>query len=243
MGNRSIIRRFFGLIIILRALLPLILILALALIARQFLREVRAGIETPLQEINSSLDEIRGTIATARDSFDVIDAQLTEMDEALEEVSAAVGNIPVSASLNLGTLPVPDGFSTQTLTILGIRFTFVTGVRTRNVSLADEMPIPGLGPVKSFFSDTFGFFDNLSGILSDIVALVSVTAEVNDIVREVRKIVFITSRIGSRWGTIVALLILFSVVVWILSYLEYLYRSLVRGWAMLLGRPVPASVL
>ncbi|NIN69797.1 MAG: hypothetical protein GTO63_34975, partial [Anaerolineae bacterium] len=217
MGNRSIIRRFFGLIIILRALLPLILILALALIARQFLREVRAGIETPLQEINSSLDEIRGTIATARDSFDVIDAQLTEMDEALEEVSAAVGNIPVSASLNLGTLPVPDGFSTQTLTILGIRFTFVTGVRTRNVSLADEMPIPGLGPVKSFFSDTFGFFDNLSGILSDIVALVSVTAEVNDIVREVRKIVFITSRIGSRWGTIVALLILFSVVVWILS--------------------------
>ncbi len=243
MGNRSIIRRFFGLVIILRALLPLILILALALIARQFVREVRAAIETPLGKINSSIDTIEETIADASESMNLIDAQLTEITAALDEASAAVGDIPVTANINLGSIPVPDGFNTNSLLIAGIRFRYVTGVNTRDVNLADEIPIPGFGPVKSFFSDTFGFFEDVNGVLSNIAGLVSVTTEVNDIVREARTIVLTLFRIGSRWGTVVALLLVFSIVVWVLAYLEYMYRSLLRGWAMLLGRPTPPSVL
>lgn len=239
---KTLLRRIFGLVIILRALLPIILVVAAIFIVGQIMKEMRLAIQEPVDTIRLNYDRMEAKVDSAVDDFNQVGAQISAVSGSIHQVAQQVGAIPVNVNLDLAPVPVPDGFETKRIKILDVSFDLPTGIKTRNFSLDKNIPIPGLQQVKNFFGNTFGFFSDVNTIVTDVVDLVSITREMGGIGKAVKEMIDGIGGVLGKWGRIILILLILVILLQIAAYLESLNRNLSRGWAMLAGKPGPGEV-
>jgi len=225
------LRRFFGLIIILKAFLPLILIAAVAIIGWQVALEVQVVVKEPLGRIRASAQDIRQTVdKTQRAVEDVrenVDQMVERTNEINESLQIDLGKITEGIGLPAGGLVGALGG----LLSRGGRADDVP----KDVELGGTFDVLGLGQVKGVLLD---LGDILKG-LSDLAGITTVSDEVRLMGAEARAMGDGLWAIATRWGPWVIGFVLFAGVIWVLAYLETFFREVARGWAMLRGRPDP----
>jgi hypothetical protein len=231
------LRRIYGLIIILRAFMPILLLVAAILIAWRFWIEVQAAIREPLERINQNIETMNEKVEDATEDFEVVGDQIAEVSGAVNQVTGLVQFIPANVSVNLDPVPVPDGFNTRRISVPGCcSFDLPTSIRTRNFDLDEVIPIPGLNQVKGFLGNTFGFFTKVNQILGEIVDLASVTQEMGGIIQASEQALAGVVAVFQKWAVIAGLILVVAILLMFSAYIEYLYLNLGRGWAMLTGR-------
>jgi len=234
----NVLRRVYGLVIILRALLPILLLVAAIFIVWRFLADVRAVVRQPIERINQNIEKMNEKIDDAAEGFETVGEGIAEVSGAANQAAGLIGNIPATLNVNLDPVPVPAGFNTRRISIPNVvSFDLPTSIRTTNFELDKVIPIPGLSQVKGFLGNTFGFINDISQILTNIVSLVSITQEMGEIIQAGRQAVDEALAVFWKWATVSGVILVLTIFLLITSYVEYLFRNLPRGWSLLMGRP------
>jgi hypothetical protein len=224
-------RRLWGLVIIIRALFPILLVIAVVLIARQMVVEVRLAMAAPLARVNASIDHMQETVASTQQAVDSLNEGVSAMVESASAINERI-------EVELGQVTEAVGVKPLTLAdklfdLLGLKLS--PSLITRSVSLGKTLDILGLSQVK-------GVFAQIANLFRDVARITGVTGivrDVNAIIQESQTAFQLLLDIVGKWARIVIALVLASVSLLLISYVEHLVRSLRRGWALLRGLPDP----
>lgn len=197
------LRRLWGVIVIVRALMPILLVLAVILIVRQIMAEVRQVLTPPIAAINAHAQNMQRTV-------DATQQALNDLNREVAVMSQTANSINQSLTVSFGNLPLVGNLS-KTFDILGV-------VQIKTV---------------------FDQIARLFGGLARVTGISALSQDANAIIREVRLIANALLGIANRWGRALLLIVAITFALMIISYLEYLVRSLRRGWALLRGLPDP----
>lgn len=223
------LRRFFGLIIILKAFLPLLLIVAVGLIGWQVAIEVREVIGEPLGRIQASAREIRQTVEEAQRTAEDVRQNVDEMVARTEAINE-------SMNIELGSITEWMGLPAGGLAgALGGLFGKSEPIEPKETEIGGSFDVLGLGQVKGVLLD---LGDILKG-LSELTGITMISTEMRTMGAEARSMGLELWTIARRWGPWVIGIAIAAGVIWLLAYLETFFREVARGWAMLRGRPDP----
>ncbi|MBN1400803.1 MAG: hypothetical protein JXA74_08190 [Anaerolineae bacterium] len=224
-------RRLWGLIIIIRALFPILFVIAVVLIARQMVVEVRLAMAAPVARVNASIDRMQSTVTSAQEAAEDLNAGVSAMVESANAINERI-------ELELGQVTEAVGVKPLTLAdklfdLLGLKLS--PSLITRSVNLEKTLDILGLSQVK-------GVFAQIANLFRDVARITGVTAiarDVNAIIQEFQAAARLLLEIVGKWARIMTILALTAIGLLFISYLEHLVRSLRRGWALLRGLPDP----
>lgn len=224
-------RRLYGLFIIVRALSPLLFLILFGLITWQTVREVQAISAPYVEQVNNSIDDIEATIATTQ-------AAVTEVQDNIDQVAQTVDSIAESVTVDFGSIRLPisvDPFqlATSIANLLGLNIQPTLNFVDR--TLRDTVDILGLGMVKDVFDD----FADIMRDLATIAGISGVADNINSIIGTLQKLWGALAEVVARWGRWTALLLGALLLILVISYVEWLVRSLRRGWALFNGLPEP----
>ncbi len=252
-------RRISGLLLILRALAPLLIILVLGITGSIVLADVRAAVDPPLATIRGEITEIQATVGEVRDDLNAVSEEVTSLVNALQAFSIPnlVPDIPDNLSfpsLNIPnvSIPIPNvsvRFSSTNVAGVNIRYPSGLNVGSRNYDLdlpnipSFSVPLPGLGEVdnllRTALSGVTGVFDAFDtafssiGVLND--TLQTVPDHFNAITSETENLVDNFQRVLVSWGQTLLIVVVILLVLVIIYLGVPVLDDLTRGWRMLRG--------
>lgn len=253
--------RLIGLLLIIRALSPVLVLLVIAITVGIILGDLRAAVDPPIRTIRTELDTIRSTVEDVRADFEAVTREVTAVVNALGSFSLPniIPNIPdffSIPSLDIPdlTVPVPTvSVQTTTTTIVGISITYPSGITvgTRNITLvipnipSFNVPLPGLGAlddaIRNALSGITGIFDVFDeafasiGQLSD--TLRAVPDSFNAISTQTQALLDGLGSVISQWGSTLATVLIILGVLVVIYFAAPFLDDLRRGWRMLNGQP------
>lgn len=227
----KLFRRLRGIIIIIHALLPLALVLAIFLIAKQIAVEVRTALAPPITEITARVERMQHTVDEARQTIDRVNREVSTMVQTAEGINERLqvdlGNVTEAMDIQ------PFRLADKIAELLGL--TIKPRLITRSIDLSKTLDVLGLGQVKGVFGQVARILQDLA----DLSGMSSMSEDVSAIMAQVQVIIKFLSGILHKWAHILRLIGILVLVLLLLSYLEHLVQSLRRGWTLLRGFPDP----
>ena len=253
-------RRLSGLLLMLRALAPVLTVLIIGITLSIILGDVRAAAEKPIQSIQAEIGDIRGTVDEIRDDIEKVNNDITALvsDLADFDLPNLIPNIPGSLSfpsLNLPTasIPIPTvSVRTSSFSVGNLTLSYPSGltIGSRNFSLnipdipGFSVPLPGLGQLddalRNALSPLTGIFDAFNRAFSSIgtlnVTLQRIPDHFTTITDAGEQLML------NLWGTIARSSQMLLIVIVVLLGLVIIFfgvgllDDLTRGWHMLMGR-------
>ena len=223
--------QLYGVFIILRALFPLVFLFVLYFLARRMAIEAK-GIAAPhLAEIDARAGNIKATLAAGQETVESIAAEI-------DEVATAAASITDALTVDLGELEIPEAVNPFTLAdelagILGLEIAPTLDFATK--TLTDTYNILGLGQVKDAI-------DRVLEVMTIIAAAVGINAVAEDagaITGEVGNMTGALFKWWLKWRRVVRFFLFVSAAFLLLIYVVWLFRSLIRGFALISGLPDP----
>jgi hypothetical protein len=253
--------RLSGLLLILRALAPVLIVLILGGTLAIVLGDVRAAVDEPLELIGGEIEEVRTTVASVSDDIEAVSAQVTTLVGALNglNIPNIIPNIP--ANLQFPTLdppainiPVPTvSMSTSNTTIAGVTLTYPSGltIGSTNFSLnipnigGFAVPLPGLSEIddvlRNALSGVNGVFSSFRATFSSVGQLVDTLQLVPDhmttIAEQSEQLANNVRAVVRRWGETLLLVTVILLVLVVIYIGVPVLDDLTRGWRMLRGLP------
>lgn len=255
------IRRISGLLLILRALSPVLIVLIVGGTLAIVLNDVRAAVDPPLQTIRGEIQEIRTTVDAVREDISAVNEEITGLLNVLGSFSIPnlIPNIPSSLQFpNLdipsANIPVPTvSMQTSSITIAGVNITYPSGLNIGSTTFLLDFPaIPSFSvpltilgqlddALRSALSDVTDVFDSFTTAFDNIsdlnVTLQLVPDHVNEITAQGELLLNSLLRVLAKWGETLLLVILALLVLVIIYFGVALLDDLTRGWRMLRGLP------
>lgn len=250
--------RLLGLLLIVRALSPILILLVIAIAVAVILGDLRAAVDEPIQNMKSEFDEIRTTVEDVREDFETVAAEITEVVDALQSFSlpTIIPNIPdffSIPSLDIPDLTVPaPTVSVQMCSVsIGVTISYPCGltVGTRNITLAIpnipsfNVPMPALGALddalRSALSGITGIFDVFDEAFASIgelsETLQAVPDSFNAISAETQALLDALRDLLVKWGSTLSLVLIILAVLVVIYFAAPILDDLRRGWRMLRG--------
>lgn len=253
--------RLSGLLLILRALAPVLIVLIVGGTLAVVLADVRAAVDEPLEQISTEIQAVRSTVAALSDDIAAVSQQVTTLVSALNglNIPNLIPDIP--ANLTFPTLdpppiniPVPTAsMLTSTTTIAGLSITYPSGlsIGSANFSLnipdlgGFSVPLPGFSQVDdllrsalsgvnsvfSTFRSTFTSVNNLMGALQLVPGHMTTITEQGELLASNLRAVTM------RWAETLLLVMVILLVLVIIYFGVPVLDDLTRGWRMLRGLP------
>lgn len=227
----KLFRRLWGLIIIIRALLPIALVLATYLIAKQIAAEVRSALAPSISEITARVERMQRTVDETRQTIGRVNGEISAMVQTAEGINERLqvdlGNVTEAMGIQ------PFRLADKIAELLGL--TINPSLITRSIDLSKTFDVLGLGQVKEVFAQIASIFQELA----DLNGVSSLGEDVSAIITQMRVIIKLLLGILYKWARILRLSGSLVLVLLLLSYLEHVVRSLRRGWMLLRGLPDP----
>ena len=227
----KLFRRLWGLIIIIRALLPIALVLATCLIAKQIAAEVRSALAPSISEITARVERMQRTVDETRQTIGRVNGEVSAMVQTAEGINERLqvdlGNVTEAMGIQ------PFRLADKIAELLGL--TIKPSLITRSIDLSKTFDVLGLGQVKEVFAQIASIFQELA----DLNGVSSLGEDVSAIITQMRVIIKLLLGILYTWARILRLSGSLVLVLLLLSYLEHVVRSLRRGWMLLRGLPDP----
>lgn len=245
--RRTVIRtltRVHGLIVILRALLPVIWLVVLAFVGYQIWHQT----EAPRDKIDASVDSIKEKVGSLPDEVGQVQADFSTLTTGLSNLAAqveAMGTI----NLNLPSVPVPT-LSFELWDPIGPFFAVpydfkVTTVQLPTGGWPSQLQIPGMTLLKALFRNLFcGSLSNCS-FLALKADLDAVSDSVGQIQNDAEVIKTESTRLIDtvrQWAVVFGGLIVITLLLLATWYIDFLLRSFARGWTMFRSGQDPLSI-
>ena len=100
--------RILGLLLIIRAVTPIIIILLIAGLALTFVRDLSASLEKPIQTISDEVEVVEVALANAQDDFLAVQTTMGELLDDLESFSIPNPLANLSTTLTIPSINIPD---------------------------------------------------------------------------------------------------------------------------------------
>ncbi len=218
-------RRFIGLLMLFVILFPLLLGAGGVLVTRQVVIGVQAEYETRKANIEQRLEVVNQKVELARAQLENLQSVASTIFGSATQWAQDVANAINNFQLYIGGFQFPD------IHVLGATI-HLPGIP------AVDLTIPGLREVRNFLQNIFDSLSQLSQALADIAGVVDVVNEIGGITAEVTGFVGSLGAIIAPYGTLIIAGVVGGFIWFAAVYLVLAYTWLVRGWAMLTGRPV-----
>ena len=101
-------RRIQGLLLIVRALTPIIIILLIAGLAMTFVRDLSASLEAPIQAISDEVEVVETALADAQEDFLAVQTTVGKLVEDLEDFTIPNPLATLSTNLTIPSINIPD---------------------------------------------------------------------------------------------------------------------------------------
>ncbi|MEZ4672045.1 MAG: hypothetical protein R3E39_29420 [Anaerolineae bacterium] len=254
-------RRVVGLLLMIRALAPLLVILILAVGVAIIYRDVQAAVETPVTNIKTAFNELGTSIQSVEGDLETVGNNVTTVINQLSQFNplSLIPDIP--DNITLPSLTIPDiSVSVPTvdvkfsdITILGVTLTYPSGLtigtKTLSVTVPDlsnlSLPLPGLGQLDdairsglSGITDVFSVFDDAFDSINKLTTtLRTLPDNFSTITTQTQSLVEGLRGVVLSWGSTLTLVL---VLLFVLALIYVFVPSLDdfwRGWRMLRGLP------
>jgi flagellin-like hook-associated protein FlgL len=194
-------KRLLGLLLIIRALTPVLIVLVVAVLGSVILNDLQDVLKQPVQTINTQLNTLQTTLDGAKQDFQNVSSHVTTVVNAISSVRLPDLHINIPTNISIppitipsASVPVPTAsVSTstysfgsisafgQTVSLGSITYPSGISIGTTNKTLSFpsvpgfNVPLPGLDTVKSAvngaLNDVKNQLDAVSGTFNSIGAL------------------------------------------------------------------------
>ena len=254
-------RRLSGLLLMLRALAPVLIVLIIGVTLSVILSDVQAAAEKPIQNIRTEIGEIRGTVDEIRADIETVNNEITALVGDLTDFDLPnlIPNIPGNLSfpsldIPSVSIPIPTvSVRTSNFTVGNLTLSYPSGltIGSRNFSLnipdipGFSVPLPGLGQLddalRNALSPLTDIFDTFKQAFSSIGTLNNTLQLIPDhfttIADEGEQLMLNLWRTVLGWGQTLLLVIVILLALVVIFFGVGLLDDLTRGWHMLLGHP------
>ena len=253
--------RISGLLLILRALAPVLIVLIIGGTLAIVLGDVRAAVDAPLETIGSEIEEVRSTVDSVSDDIGAVSAQVSSLVGALNgmNIPNLIPNIPANLqfpSFNPPAIniPVPTvSMRTSSTTIAGVTLTYPSGLNIGSTSFGLDIPdlgsfsvpLPGLSQVDDLLrsalsgvNDVFGSFRTTFSSVGELVGTLQLVPDhMTAIADQGEQLANNLRAVVTRWGETLLLVMVILLVLVIIYIGVPVLDDLTRGWRMLRGLP------
>ena len=118
----GVLRRLWGIVVILRALLPILLVAAAYAVGRGIVADVRQAVAAPTARISRSVEQVRGTVTEAQRQLDTVRGGIDDVSDAARSIADGFDiRLPVvgDVSLNIPGLGAVKGVFGDLADVLG----------------------------------------------------------------------------------------------------------------------------
>jgi hypothetical protein len=144
--------RLLGLLIILRALAPILLVALIVLTVNNVVADLRLAVEEPLDRINDQAEVLRGTFDEAKTAYQQVETRVTTVVNSIRQLPNLIPDISAIITIPAITLPdpviplptfqvtnftlrYPSGINFSSVTILGFSVPSGLNITWSNVSI------------------------------------------------------------------------------------------------------------
>lgn len=253
------LRRLMGLLLVIRALAPALIVIIVAVGFGVILADLRAATAAPIRGINTAMGEMGTALETVKTDLDAALAEISDLAALFQGFTLPnlIPDIPNNIripSLNLPdiTVPVPTNAVITTSTVnIGVNITYPSGVRftTTNLTLVVpdlpnvDIPVPGLGALDTALRNALApltnIFDALDTAFDSIGALTTTLRTLPDSVQAIvddgELLLNSIDRVLANWAGTLATVALILLILVIIYFAAPALDDLRRGLRMLRG--------
>ncbi|MAS36541.1 MAG: hypothetical protein CL610_21230 [Anaerolineaceae bacterium] len=251
--------RLIGLLLILRALAPVLIVLIIGGTVAVVLGDVQAAVDPPLTVIRTEMAEVRDTVEAAGENIEAVSDEVTDLVSVLGSfnLQIVIPNIPANLSfpsLDLPSvnIPVPSvSMRTTTTTIAGVSITYPSGLNIGSTTFSlnipnipsFSVPLPGLSQLdndlRAALSGVTGVFDTFDAVFDSVGDLVGTLGQVTDhvsaITEQTDQMTQSLRRVMGRWQATLMIAVLAVLGLVLLYFGVPILDDFRRGWRMLRG--------
>jgi hypothetical protein len=225
-------RRARGLFVITRALLPILVVIALALATWLMAQSIVDGTTEYGRRMAAELEAVQQALDEANDGLEAIGGFVVATASAADTLVGRVADLPDAIAVPLPRVDIPD-FTIPIInqTIRLPEFDLGTG------SL--DIPIPGIAPIRDLAQELAEAGGSFADPLLKTAALADVPPHLET--AAVETVAYADDVRGTMWRWMVVVLLVLAIagIIWLVAALRPMTSELARGWAMLAGRPAP----
>lgn len=228
------LRRLRGVFVITRALLPFIVVVALAIVTWLM---GTALVDTTTEygrQMAAELEAIQQALDEANDGLEAIGVFVGATARAADDLVGRVADIPDAITLPLPDISIP-GF---TIPVLG------QTIELPDLDLGDlDVPVPGITAIRSLAEELVAAGESIADPILKTAALADVPPRLKSAAEHT--VDYADDVRGTVWGWMIAVLLvlLLAGIVWAIAALRPITSELSRGWAMVRGRRPPDKEL
>lgn len=222
------IRRLRGLFIITRALLPFLVVLALAVTTWLMARSIVDTTVDYGQRMAAELDAVQVALDEANDGIEAIGGFVLATAGAADNLVGRLADLPSEISIPLPRVDIPD---------------FRIPIINQTINLPDfdlgdlPIPIPGIEPIQALASELVAAGQTFTDPILKTAALADVPPHIEQAAADTVVYADDVRATVMRWMVLVLLILVLAGIVWAIAALRPVLSELNRGWAMLMGRP------
>lgn len=225
-------RRLRGLFVMARALLPFIVVIALAFATWLMARSLVHATEEYGRTMATELEAVQQALDEANDGLEAIGGFVAATADAADAVVGRIADLPEEISVPLPRVDIPD----FTIPIINQTIT----LPSFDLGAGDlAIPIPGIGPLRELATDLVEAGESIADPIVKTAALADVPPHLETAAEET--VVYANDIRRTVWGWLLVVLFVLVVagVIWAITALRPITSEVSRGWAMLMGRKAP----
>lgn len=229
---RPMFRRVRGLFVITRALLPILVVIALAIATWLMARTIVDSTTDYGRKMATELEAVQQALDEANEGLEAIGGFVAATAGAADTLVGRIADIPDALTVPLPRVDIPDfriPIINQTIRLP--EFDLGTGDL--------QIPIPGMGPIRDLAQELVDAGESIADPILKTAALADVPPHLETAATETVAYADDVRRTMWRWMIVVLLILLLAGIIWLVAALRPMTSELGRGWAMLAGRPAP----
>jgi len=229
-----VLRRFRGLLIILRVLSPILLVLGLALATWWMANQVVDATREYGDRLSAQLEEIQRAVDEANDGLEAVAGFVIATANAADQMLSNVTDLADHVSIPLPQIEVPA----FTIPVINVDidlpdFDFGTGVL--------QIPIPGVAALQDLANQLVDAGARVTEPIAKVAELAKVPPQLEQAAKDTAEYAGEIRSTMSGWLKAVLILLLIGAIVWVAAQARPMTSELARGFGMLVGRAPPKA--
>jgi hypothetical protein len=230
-----VIRRLRGLFVIVRALLPILLVIGLAVATWLTARAVVDSTQEYGRRLSTQLEGIQAAVDEANQGLAAMTGFVTASVDAAEDLFGRVADLRDSVTIPLPELAIPE---------------FEIPVIDVTIALPEldfggdlNIPIPGVEPLKNLAGDLAEAGRKVTDPIVKVAALADVPPHLEEAARDTADYADAVRSSMGTWMAVILAMLAAGAAIWLGSAVRPITGEISRGWSMLAGHPVPEKAV
>ncbi|MGD1914320.1 MAG: hypothetical protein ACFB2X_26830 [Rivularia sp. (in: cyanobacteria)] len=240
----KITTKISGLLMIIYALIPMILITAFTITLLTIVNDVRIFVSGPINEINTTLIQVRQTAEQAGEQLGKSLEPIQQVNRDIQKALKQVDNLYIPDKISVPNLGIPNlKLPVKPNVKISGKLPPKVNIKMDKVSVnmpsirGFDIPVPGLKDVKSILENNFVILGQFNEVVGNIPNLEAIREDSQKIVVEVQKLFKDLQSIGYKILILIILgaMILIPIIMKLIitPFIRWFYITIRRGWELI----------